>query len=461
MELDHVRLGTTAPDTAGASDVTIGRGGLSVRPTARSSAVVIGSVVIALAGCGGGPGPGQPSGPYGQPAPAAGDRIGIPEHPEAPGGLISVEAATHTVRPERRDATPERIAELRAPAGFRIDVFARELENPRTIEVVPDGTVYVAERDAGRVRLLRDTNGDGRADVSRIVASGTELKDVHGLAHRDGRLYMVTINEVYSAPIEADGGLGAPTLHIDDLPDAGQHANRVMRWGPDGMLYLAVGSQTNAVPETEDEVATVLRIDPTSWEREIYAEGLRNTIGYGWHPTSRHLYGLDHNSDHRGDDWPPEEINRILEGRDYGWPFCGGDQEVDWQVAGEPEGGMTREAHCASTEAPVLTYTAHAAPMQLVFYTGENFPAEYRHDAFVTMRGSWNRNPPIGYEVVRIRFDEQGTPTGVEPFVGGWLIEGGRAHFGRLMGLAQAADGSLLVGDDTNGVIYSVRYVGE
>jgi glucose/arabinose dehydrogenase len=174
---------------------------------------------------------------------------------------------------------------------------------------------------------------------------------------------------------------------------------------------------------------------------------------------SGHFYGLDHNTDHRGNNWPPEEVNRIQEGRHYGWPFCGGDREVDWHVAPNPDQeGMTRQEFCAKTEPPVLTYTAHAAPMQMVFYTGTQFPDEFQNDAFVTMRGSWNRNPPVGYEVARIRFNEQGEPTAMEPFVSGWLLDGGRAHFGRLMGLAQAADGSLLVGDDDNGVIYRLSY---
>jgi glucose/arabinose dehydrogenase len=378
-----------------------------------------------------------------------------PATPETREGYISVGAMSHTVRPERRDFSEERLRQLRLPAGFRIDVFAQGMENPRGIVVAPNGSVYVAEREAERIRLLRDTNGDGRADVSRVVAEG--LEGVHDFAIRGNRLYIVTVNELYSAPILADGGLGERVLHIDDIPDGGQHPNRTMQWGPDGMLYLSVGSQTNAIPEVDEELATMLRVDPAAWEREIYARGLRNTIGFGWHPVTRQFYGLDHNSDHRGDDWPPEELNHIQRGRHYGWPWCGGDRQPDWQVPADPE-EQDRRSFCAQTEPPVLTYTAHAAPMQMVFYSGDQFPAEYRNDAFVTMRGSWNRNPPIGYEVVRVRFDAQGRPTAMEPFVGGWLIENGRAHFGRLMGLAQAIDGSLLVGDDSNGVIYRISY---
>jgi glucose/arabinose dehydrogenase len=390
-------------------------------------------------------------------------QIPTPQTPSEGEGLIAVQAVSSTIRPERRDFSEQLLASLRTPAGFRVSVFADDLENPRGITVAENGDVYVAEREAGRVRLLRDTNGDGRADVSRVVLEGLNegMEGVHAFAIRDGRLYMVTVTELYSAPIQGDGGLGEPELHIDDIPEGGQHPNRTMRFGPDGMLYLSVGSQTNGVPEPDEETATLLQVNPQNWERRIFAEGLRNTIGFGWHPVSGHLYGLDHNTDHRGDNWPPEELNRILEGRHYGWPFCGGNREVDWHVAQNPDGDIPREQFCAQTEPPVLTYTAHAAPMQMVYYTGDHFPAEFRNDAFVTMRGSWNRNPPIGYEVVRIRFNQVGEPVEMQPFVGGWLIEEGRAHFGRLMGLAQGADGSLLVGDDTNGIIYRISYAGQ
>lgn len=381
--------------------------------------------------------------------------------PEEREGLISVDAPNATVRPERRDFSDERLAGIDVAAGFSIGVFARGLEEPRVIRAAPNGDVYVAEREAGQVRLLRDTNGDGEADVSRVVTEGLreDLRGVHGLAIHEDRLYMVTETELLSAPIQADGGLGAPTVHIDDIPAGGQHPNRTMAFGPDGMLYLSIGSTCNACVEPMEEHATLQRIDPATWEMETFAEGLRNTIGFGWHPQTGALWGLDHNSDGRGHDWPPEELNHIREGLHYGWPYCGGDREVDWQLPSDPE-DQTRPAFCAGTEPPVLTYQGHAAPMQMDFYTGDAFPLEYRNNAFVTMRGSWNRNPPVGYEVVRIRFDRQGNPTSIAPFAGTWLLEGGRAHFGRLLGLAITPDDAILVGDDTNGVIYRITFDG-
>jgi glucose/arabinose dehydrogenase len=382
--------------------------------------------------------------------------------PVTPGdadGLLVAAAINNTVRPERRDVTGERVRQLQAPDGFRVVVWARNLEQPRGMVAAPNGFVYVAERKPGRVTVLRDRNGDGEADHRQVVASGLGegLQGVHGLAVHQNRLYMVTETELYVADMRQDGSLGEPRLITDDIPAGGQHPNRTMGFGPDGQLYLSIGSTCNACVEPMEEHATIVRVNLENGERTIYAEGLRNTIGFGWHPQSQQLWGLDHNSDGRGDNWPPEELNRIREGRHYGWPWCGGDREIDWQIPSEPE-DMPRAAFCAQSEPPVLTYQGHAAPMQMVFYTASAFPAEYRNDAFATMRGSWNRNPPVGYEVVRIRFDQQGNPTEIEPFVRGWLLDGGRAHFGRLMGIAQTPDGSLLVGDDENGVIYRVSY---
>lgn len=442
-----VHVGTDAPP--GARDVSTVRTARGRRPAAQAArGLALAAGVAVLGACA----PGT-RGVTGQ--------FPTPQTPTEREGFIAVDTRNATVRPERRDFSEERMRQLRLPAGFQINVFAEDLDEPRGITVAPNGSVYVAEREEGRVRLLRDTNGDGRADVSRPALTGLreDLRGVHGLAVREGRLYMVTETELLSAPMQADGGLGEPTTHIDDIPAGGQHPNRTIGFAPDGALYLSIGSTCNACVEPMEEHATLQQVNTTTWEMETYAEGLRNTIGFGWHPVTNQLWGLDHNSDGRGDNWPPEELNRIVEGRHYGWPFCGGNREVDWQVPSDPE-DMTRQQFCAQTEPPVLTYQGHAAPMQMSFYTGDQFPQEYRNDAFATMRGSWNRNPPTGYEVVRVRFDQAGNPTAIEPFVGGWLIEGGRAHFGRLMGLAVMQDGSLLVGDDENGVIYRISHGG-
>lgn len=363
--------------------------------------------------------------------------------------------------PERAEYSPEVARRLRVPAGFRVTVWADGLANPRMFALGGDGTLYVTRRDSGDVLALRD-DGRGRAAAPRTVVRG--LKDVHGIAVHGRTLYLATNTALYAAAIGEDGAVAAPRALVTDLPDGGQHPNRTLAVGPDSMLYLTVGSSCNACDESNDEHATMLRMRPDGSGREVYAKGLRNTLGFAWHPATGALWGMDHGSDWRGNTVPEEELNDIRRGADYGWPWCWGDRRVDSATVANPPGGADRAAHCRQTAGAALTYAAHAAPMQLAFYTaapnaGTPFPAEYRGDAFVAMRGSWNREPPVGYEVARVRFRE-GRPERIEPFVSGFLEAGGRRYHGRPVGLVVAPDGALLVGDDTNGAIYRVAWAG-
>ncbi len=356
--------------------------------------------------------------------------------------------------PQRLDFNESLLKQLQLPRGFQINVFAKGLGNPRNLVVAPNGIIYVTRREEADVIALRDTNRDGRADSMNIVAKG--LKYVNGITINKNRLYIVTDTSLYDADLQADGSLGKLQTLISNLPDAGQHPNRTMAFGPDGMLYISVGSTCNACDETNPESATLLQVQPDGSNRTIYAKGLRNTIGFGWHPQTKELWGLDHGTDWRGNDIPPEELNRIVQGGDYGWPFCWGDRRPDVYLPANPQ-GTTKQEYCAKTQLPVLTYTAHSAPLAMVFYTGKQFPQEYINDVFVTMRGSWNRNPPVGYKVVRIRY-QNGKPVKFEDFITGFLTKDRTGQFGRPVGLAIAPDGSLLFTDDTNGVIYRVAY---
>jgi len=361
----------------------------------------------------------------------------------------------NNVQPALRAATPERIAALTVAEGFTLTVFARDLGNVRMMAQAEDGTVYATRRAQGDVIALRDSDEDGEAEME-IVLSG--LESVHGILLEGGQMYLATPTTIYVASFE-DGVIGEPEVLVDDLPDGGQHGNRTMAFGPDGLLYVSIGSSCNSCAETNPEHATILQIQPDGSSRTIFAAGLRNTIGWGWHPETGEMWGMDHGSDWRGDDQPPEELNRLEQDANYGWPWCFGDQEVDPYLAVPPR-GMTKAEFCATTATPALTYQAHSAPIGMVFYTGEQFPAEYSGDAFVAMRGSWNRQEPVGYKVVRLDF-EDGQPAGFEDFVTGWLIEDGQAQFGRVAGLLVLQDGSLLIGDDTNGMIYQVSYLAE
>ncbi|HUD43551.1 MAG TPA: YbhB/YbcL family Raf kinase inhibitor-like protein [Dokdonella sp.] len=366
-----------------------------------------------------------------------------------------VRVAAHVYKPAKVAATPQRISALQVPKGFDISVFAEGLRNPRILAVAPDGTVYVSRRDQGDVLMLRDADADGRADGTPVAV--LHRPGAHGLAVHDGSLYVATSREVFAAPIQPDGTLGPVRMIIGDLPDTGQHPNRTLAFGPDGMLYISAGSTCNACNEANPESAALLRASPDGRSRTIFATGLRNTIGFAWHPQTGELWGLDHGIDYLGDDEQPEELNRIELGKRYGWPHVWGEGGLNPQST--PPGGLTKAQWKAISTPMALGYTAHAAPMQMLFYTGQAFPAEYGGDAFAAMRGSWNRKPASGYEIVRIVFRD-GQPQRIEPFVSGFLSRDGRSHFARPVGLAMARDGALLMADDGNGVIYRIAYAG-
>jgi Raf kinase inhibitor-like YbhB/YbcL family protein len=360
----------------------------------------------------------------------------------------------HVFKPAKVEATPERIAQIQAPPGFKVTLFAHGLKNARIIAVAPNGDIYVSRRDQGDVVLLKmNTNGE-ELDSPIIVANRS---GAHGLAIRDNKLYLATVKQLFVADIKPDGRLGPLTLLIKDLADAGQHADRTIAFGPDGQLYISVGATCNACNEDNPENATMLRATPDGKTRRIFATGLRNTIGFDWNPTTGELWGLDNGIDFLGDDSQPEELNKIEFGKQYGWPHVYGAGEFNPQST--PPGGITKEEWKARSTPQVLGYTAHAAPMQLVFYTGHAFPPEYFGDAFATMRGSWNRATASGYEIVRIHF-VHGQPQSFQPFVHGFLTDNGTTHIARPMGLAVAHDGSLLMADDANGGIFRVAYVG-
>jgi glucose/arabinose dehydrogenase len=316
----------------------------------------------------------------------------------------------------------------------------------------------IAVSDAGHVYITRPEQNDVimlRASGGKMSVVVRNLEKVHGIALHQNRMYLAGVTKLWAAEVNPDGMPGAPREIVSGLPDGGQHPNRTMAFGPDGM-YVSIGSTCNNCDETNPEHAAILRFEPDGNTRQVFARGLRNTLGFDWHPDTGQLWGMDHGSDWRGDNIPPEELNLLQAGKDYGWPFCYGNRTPDEYSSHEPK-GMSKEQYCRQSEAPVMTYQAHSAPIGFVFYRGTSFPAEYRGDAFVAMRGSWNRRPPTGYKIVRIRF-QNGKPVGFQDFVTGFLSLDGRSFIGRPAGVAVAKDGSLLVTDDQNGVLYRVAY---
>lgn len=377
----------------------------------------------------------------------------IPETNKQP---TTAQVQGNVFEPALVEATDQRVAQLKLPAGFSLAKFADQLGKPRMLAVSPSGNVYVTNREAGTVTLLRDTNADGKSDQKQVVAN---IKGVHGITLYAGKMYLVSVKEVYRADINADGTLAQPQPLINNLPDAGQHPNRTIGFSPDGFMYLTVGSTCNACAEPNAENATILRANPDGTGRKIFASGLRNTIGFGWHPETKELYGFDHGIDWLGDEQQKEELNLIKQGAFYGWPYIYGDG--NYNPHPRPMGDTTYAQILARTTLPALSYEAHAAPLGMVFYTGSpgagRFPTEYQNDVFATMRGSWNRTKPSGYNVVRVHF-ENGKPTRIDDFVTGFLVDNNQSQFGRPVGIATMPDGSLLFSDDNNGIIYRVSY---
>lgn len=385
------------------------------------------------------------------------DEVLTTQVPETNKQPTTAQVQGNVFEPALVEATDARVAGLRVPAGFSVAKFADQLGKPRMLAVSASGQVYVTNREAGTVTLLRDTNADGKADQKQVVAN---IKGVHGITLYAGKMYLVSVKEVYRSDINADGTLAQPQSLINNLPDAGQHPNRTIGFSPDGFMYLTVGSTCNACAEPNAENATILRANPDGTGRKIFASGLRNTIGFGWHPETKELYGFDHGIDWLGDDQQKEELNQIKQGAFYGWPYIYGDG--NYNPHPRPMGDTTYAQILAKTTLPTVSYDAHAAPLGMVFYTGStsgasSFPAEYQNDAFVTMRGSWNRTQPSGYKVVRAHF-ENGKPTRIDDFVTGFLVDNNQSQFGRPVGIATLPDGSLLFSDDNNGIIYRVSY---
>lgn len=371
---------------------------------------------------------------------------------KAEGDMISASMEGHIFKPALVDATDERVKTLKVPAGFIVTKFAENLGKPRMIAVSDKGLVYVTNRDEGTVTLLRDTDKDGKADENKLVAKRDKM---HGITIHNNKMYLITVEDVFTTDIKNDGTLGDLKMIMQGLPDGGQHANRTIAIGPDNMLYVSIGSTCNACEETREESATMVQAKLDGTDKKIFAKGLRNTIGFDWHPQTKELFGMDHGIDWLGDESQKEELNKIEKDENYGWPYVF--EKGKPNLADTPPQGQTFEEYAKKTKFAELTYKAHSAPMSMKFYTGTQFPAGYKNSAFVAMHGSWNRAEPSGYNVVRLKF-ENGKPTGFEDFLSGFLVDGNKSQFGRVVGIAQHTDGSLLVTDDNNGVVYRVAY---
>ena len=351
------------------------------------------------------------------------------------------------------DFKPEMLKLLKVPSGWEISLAASGLGKPRMLYTSPQGNVYVTRRDAGDVLMLQNRDGDAKFDELKAVLAN--FKGVHGITMKDNWMYLCNSNEVRRYPVKPDGTLDviAGQTLIKDLPDGGQHPNRTMDFGPDGKLYISVGSLCNDCKESDKETAVMLRVDPATWSRKVYASGLRNTIGFDWHPVTKELWGVDNGGDAKGSEWPPEEVNQIKEGGNYGYPLAYGKREVD--KSREDPAGNTKEEVVKTTEPSVLELTAHMAPIGFTFFrNATNIPTDWSGDGLVAWHGSWNAEKPVGFKVQRIRF-QNGVAVGAEDFLTGFLQ--GRGRFGRPAGITVTKEGVVYISDDGSGNIYAIK----
>jgi glucose/arabinose dehydrogenase len=339
------------------------------------------------------------------------------------------------------------------PPGFGISAFARGLNGPRMMALGPDGEVYVAERGAGRIVRLPDRDRDGVADGVEVVADGLRVPSSIAFA-QDGSLYVGETTRVLRlTEPDAEGVYQDRETIVDGLPSGG-HNTRTVLLSPDGAyLYVSVGSSCNVCIEEDARRATIVRYRPDGSDETTYARGLRNAVGITFRPGMDELWATNNGRDWLGDDQPPETVHLVREGDDAGWPRCHAGRIVD------PEFGQ--EGSCEGIAPPAVEMQAHSAPLGLGFYSGQQFPAEYRGDLYVAFHGSWNRSVPTGYKVVRIPMEDGSpVPGEVYDFGTGWLRENG-SRWGRPVDVLTGAEGSLYVSDDEGGVIYRIYYAGD
>ncbi len=364
--------------------------------------------------------------------------------------LLSVACSTRAGAPGQTSddaggSTPQTFVQV--PQGFAVSVFAEGLSGVRMLEMGPDDRLYAVRSSAGEV-VRFELNADGTARSGpEVVVSG--LNRPFGLAFRDGDLYVGETNQV----IRLRGpGFTQETIIVPGLPTGG-HWTREIEFGSDGRLYVSVGSSCNVCVEDDERRAAVVRYAANGSGEELVGVGLRNAVGLAFHPDTGELWASQNERDRLGDDVPAEELNIMVPGgavEDFGWPYC-----YENRI---PNPEYDDAVRCVGTVTPALEMQAHSAPLGMVFYDGDQFPAEYQGDLFLAFHGSWNRSEPTGYKVVRIRV-EAGQPVSYEDFASGWLTGSGSVQ-GRPVAVEVGPEGSLYVSDDGAGRIWRIRWVG-
>ena len=337
---------------------------------------------------------------------------------------------------------------IQLPQGFTISLYA-EVPNARSLCVSPNGTVYVGTR-GDKVYAIPDKNHDGYADSVYQIASG--LHSANGVAFKDGSLFIGASSTIYRMDnIESNlANPPKPVVVYDQFPSDAHHGLRYISFGPDNKLYVGVGAPCNVCIPSKPYYGTICRINADGSGFEIYASGVRNSVGFDWQPETNNLWFTDNGRDNLGDTIPSDELNRSPQaGMNFGFPYCHQGNIPD------PEYG--KEKSCSDFTPPVKRLGAHVASLGMRFNKDNKFPAEYKNAIFIAEHGSWNRTIPIGYRVVVLKSDGNGNYSDPEPFAYGWLQNEKEVN-GRPVDVQFLKDGSLLVSDDYNGVVYKISY---
>ena len=341
------------------------------------------------------------------------------------------------------------LEQLKLPEGFSITIFAKNLPNARTLAISESGVVYVGTRQQGDVYAVKDNDGDGFAEKRYVIARNLNMPN--GVAYKDLNLYVAEVSRIIRFN-HIENHLDNPPEPIviyDKLPSDKHHGWKYLRFGKDNRLYTAVGVPCNICLPEKDIYSSLVRLNKDGSGFEIIARGVRNTVGFDWQPGTNKLFFTDNGRDYMGDDLPPDELNKWTEkGQHFGYPFCHAGNVPDPELAGDIK--------CEQFIAPEWKFKAHIAPLGMRFYTGEQFPKRFKNQLFVAQHGSWNRSKPHGYRIALVNF-ENGKPVSEQAFITGWLTKDDKV-LGRPTDIQQLPDGSLLIADDTLGVIYRVTY---
>jgi glucose/arabinose dehydrogenase len=352
------------------------------------------------------------------------------------------------VKPNNTDLPLEK---LKLPEGFEISIFADSVINARSLAYSLNGTLFVSTRSEGNVYALQDTDGDYIVDKRYTILQGGNMPN--GVAFRDGDLYIAEVNRILKiSDIESKlDHPGTPEIVYDKYPTDKHHGWKYIAFGPDGKLYVPVGAPCNICESKEAVYASMTRMNVDGTGMEVVHSGIRNSVGFDWHPVTKKLYFTDNGRDLMGDDMPECELNYAPNDHmHFGYPYCHQGDTPD------PEFGKTRK--CDEFTPPAAKLGPHTAPLGMTFYTGAQFPEMYKNQIFVARHGSWNRSKKSGYDIILATLNAEGIVTDTQPFITGWLDENTDDVWGRPVDMEILPDGSMLISDDYADVIYRVYY---